>query len=136
MATDWKRVREDFETKRLSYAELARRYGCHPHTIRRRAKKEVWERGEKPNEVLKAHRGLLKGLRSKVGRELIEGFVKEPKDLKTGVDALLTIFEGERQAWGIGEVGCVIKPEETDHITKQMEDSTTPPGTGALMEGG
>lgn len=141
MAIDWKSVREEFETTKLSFTELAGKYGRHPTTVRRRAKKEGWGRraetaGDKnPEQVLNAHRRLLRGLRDEVERELGEkehNLTTDPK----GVDALLKIFKSERQAWGIGEIGLEVRPDETSLVIKEMDESTVPPGTGTTLERG
>lgn len=44
MAIDWRGVKKGFETNASTAGELAKIYGCHASTIRRRAHKEGWNR--------------------------------------------------------------------------------------------
>lgn len=46
MAIDWRGVKKGFETNASTFIELAKVYGCHTSTIRRRAAKEGWSKAD------------------------------------------------------------------------------------------
>lgn len=153
MAIDWDKVRADFETDGESFEVLASKYGCRPGTVKRRAGKEGWQSTDlaskspgpgrsseepkaaardKHGEILSAHRSLCRQLRERLVRDIKQG--KEVRRLKTGIDALAAIAREERRAWGLGEMGPELIPEDTEDITQEMEHTTVPPGTGPVME--
>ncbi len=143
---DWKSIRKNYEKDGLPVAELARRYGCHQSTIRRRAKKEGWSRkarkgGLEPEELdprlcmLHEHRKLWKDVKKRLSMGLEKGSMDDIKVAKTACDALSSLMKGEREVWGLDEIDYGGGLDEAMEIAAEMDTATVPPGTGASLEG-
>ena len=153
MSIDWSRVREDYETKKLTFRELAGLYNCNPSTMCRKAKRYGWRRwvpsgdgegkaDDAPHDLvpglLKEHRRLWERLRCKVGGELEKKNDLDVKEFKASADAVSVIIKGERQAWGIAQHNHERDGlgEELLEVTKEMEQATVPPGASPALERG
>ncbi len=146
MGIDWQKVREDFERGDISIRGLAKRYGCHESTVRRRAKKEGWRRRdgtsmkggseEKPENLLHEHRRLWKGVKKKLIKGLEESDHDELRIAKTACEVLSNVVKGERQAWGLEEYCDRELLDDAEEITKEMVRSTVPPGTDPSVDRG
>ncbi|MBI4950039.1 MAG: hypothetical protein HY955_07845 [Deltaproteobacteria bacterium] len=140
MAIDWNAVRTGYEAG-VAVRGLARSHGCHESTIRRRAGKEGWERGEAPQalrdepvhgELLVDHRDLWKGVKKRLVKGLSNNDAKlgleELKVAKIAGEVLSSVIRGERMAWGLEE-----GPEATDDATEtaaEMARVTVQQGAG------
>ena len=151
MAIDWEGVRKDYLKGKISVRGLAGRYGCHPATIRKRAKKEGWTQVAKKDvpeakrgcknqgDITCLHRHLWKGVKKKLIRGL------ESRDLKTGLEelkvakvageVLTSVIKGERQAWGLDDNDGERLPEDAGEIVQEMASLTVPSGAGKAMDG-
>ena len=153
MSIDWSRVREDYETRKITLRELARLYNCNPSTICRKAKRYGWRRwvssegGEGKADyaahdivpgLLKEHRRLWEKLRRRVGGELEKKNDLDVKEFKASADAVSVIVKGERQAWGIAQQkdGLEGSDEELLEVAKEMEQATVPSGASPALERG
>jgi len=140
VAIDWNAVRTGYEAG-MAVRGLAGSHGCHESTIRRRAGKEGWERGQGPQtlrdetvqgEILVDHRDLWKGVKKRLVRGLSNNDAKlgleELKVAKIAGEVLSSVIRGERMAWGLEE-----GPEATDDATEtaaEMARVTVQQGAG------
>jgi len=140
VAIDWNAVRTGYEAGG-AVRGLAGFHGCHESTIRRRAGKEGWERGQGHEalrgetvhgELLVDHRDLWKGVKKRLVRGLSNNDAKlgleELKVAKIAGEVLSSVIRGERMAWGLEE-----GPEATDDATEtaaEMARVTVQQGAG------
>lgn len=140
MAIDWKAVRKGFEAGETA-RRLAKAHGCNESTIRRRARKEGWERAQDPkgqdgepehDEILVDHRDLWKGVKKRLVKGLSNNDAKigleELKVAKIAGEVLSSVIRGERMAWGLEE-----GPGATDdakEIAAEMARVTVQQGAG------
>ncbi|MEE9615267.1 MAG: hypothetical protein V3W31_10035 [Thermodesulfobacteriota bacterium] len=144
MAIDWKRIKRDYGAKKFTLTELAKKYLCHPDTIRKKARKDGWDSSKssaaRPGSVIHDHRrmwgSVKKNLDTVLKKTDVESGVEGLKFAKLAGDALSSVVKGERQAWGLVETGADIEPEEMTDTTKEMEQATVPPGAGEALERG
>lgn len=137
MAIDWKGVRRGYESGARA-AELAERYGCRPETVRRRARKEGWERrGTKGGGDCVSGCPASKDLWCVVKKDLIEGM--GDSDARAGLDRI-------KRAKMAGEVISRIQTEGNDSgsdgelredaagVAEEMDRATVPRGTEEAVD--
>lgn len=145
MAIDWTGVKKDFKEEG-SFKKLAKKYGCSPDSIRKKAKKENWGKTEadihgikektdfKAEDVIDDHRTLWKGVKKRLVKGLENTDAKlgleELKVAKIAGEVLSNVIKGERLAWGLEPGADNIKvngADETDdakEIAGEMERVT------------
>ncbi|MBI5643379.1 MAG: hypothetical protein HY954_07890 [Deltaproteobacteria bacterium] len=156
MGIDWPGIKKDLEKGAVSIREMALKYKCDRSTIRRRAKKEGWERRREAGEpglkknsrrdepagldnVLDDHKSLWRGVK----KRLIKGL--HNNDAKTGLEdlkvakmageVLSNVIRGERMAWGVeaGEDNSE-GHDDPEEIISEMARITLPPGAGEAAD--
>ncbi len=139
---DWKRIRSEYEKEDVSVAALARRHGCNESTIRRKARREGWSRaGRKGRKgvrdprisMLNEHLRLWTGVKKRLAKGIEKGSIEDLRAAKTACEAVSTVVKGEREVWGLNDIGCGL--DETMEIAGEMDRVTVPPGTGPSVEG-
>lgn len=153
MATDWRRIKKEYEAGARGIDSLAGLYGVQPAAISRRARKEKWKSpavkghakagrvraAEKsPEQMADAHRRLWKGVKKRLVKGLRANDLKlgleELKLAKMAGEALTSVIKGEREAWGFEE-GSDGAPEGAGEIAAEMASLTVPSRAGEAVDG-
>lgn len=146
MGIDWKALKREYLEADYSLRELSRRFGCHPSTISKRARREGWSRpgksappGRRPGEcVLDDHIHLLNVAWRKVERGL------KNKDAKLGLDELRVakmagevlpkLIEERKRAICMGEENKGRGLVDAQRIAGEMDSLTVSQDPGETLE--
>jgi len=153
VAIDWEGVKRDFLAGGKTFRELSDEYGCHPDTIRKRARREGWSKpgsedgktgqgpagsGKKRDDITGTHRHLWRGVKKRLQRGLKSRDLKlgleELKVAKVAGEVLTHVVRGEREVWGLNDNDGEGVPEEIEEIVKEMAALTAPSGTDETLE--
>ncbi len=147
MAIDWKSLKKEYETESSSVRLLSEKYSCHESSIKKKIKKNKWQRfsnsglsSDKENEIikeniLKNHRMLWQKIREMHAKFLNEGGVENSKELKLYTEALEKIEKGERLAWNLDDNSENFKIDELFGLAEEMEQTLSHRRAGETLEG-
>lgn len=149
MGIDWKGLKEEYESGEAPQKKLAEKYNCDSGTIRRKAKKEGWERKtvagqcvRQPEKELPAlpesHRSFWRGVEKKLASGL------KTKDLKKGLEELKVakmagevisgMIRSKRLELGIDEAGAEKGIDEAGEIAGEMARVTASSGAEEAVD--
>jgi len=145
---DWDGVKKDYESGTESQRKLAEKYGCNSASIRRKARKDGWERKKAvrasapfEREALAlpgSHRSFWLGVEKKLASGL------KTKDLKKGLEELKVakmagevisgMIRSKRLELGIEEAGAEKGIDEAGEIAGEMARVTASSGTEEAVD--
>jgi hypothetical protein len=145
---DWDGLKNDFESGQAPLTALAEKYGCHADSIRRKAKKGLWERksGEERNiipekrmDILpERHRNFWKGVERRLARGLKTKDVKlgleELKVAKMAGEVISSMIRSKRLELGLEEAAAEKGDDEADLIAAAMAQATAPSGADEAVD--
>jgi hypothetical protein len=145
---DWDKLKNDFESGQAPLTHLAEKYGCHADSIRRKARKELWERktaeenkrtAERRQDILpERHRIFWKGVERRLARGLKTKDVKlgleELKVAKMAGEVISSMIRSKRLELGLVEDAAEKGEDEAGLITAEMARVTAPSGTDEAVD--
>lgn len=148
MGIDWEGLRGEFESCAAPMTALAEKYGCHADSIRRKAKKEGWER--KPREqsdrtaerrfdlLPERHRSFWKGVEKRLARGLktkdVKQGLEELKVAKMAGEVISSMIRSKRLELGLEEAAAEKGEYETDLVAAEMAQATAPSGAAPAVD--
>lgn len=148
MGIDWDGLKNDFESGQAPLIHLAKKYGCHADSIRRKARKGLWER--KPGEESKKiperrtdilperHRSFWKGVERRLARGLKTKDVKlgleELKVAKMAGEVISSMIRSKRLELGLEEAAAEKGEDEAGLITAEMAQATAASGADEAVD--
>lgn len=148
MGIDWDGLRGEFESGQVPVTRLAGKYGCHADSIRRKVRKEGWERksegqparmAESRSERLpERHRDFWKGVERRLARGLktkdVKQGLEELKVAKMAGEVISSMIRGKRLELGLGETAAEKADNDTDLIVAEMARVTAPSGADEALD--
>ena len=148
MGIDWDGLKHEFESGREALTQLAEKYGCHYDSIRRKARKEGWERGpreqrssmpERRLDILpERHRSFWKGVERRLARGLktkdVKQGLEELKVAKMAGEVISSMIRSKRLELGLEEAAAEKVVDDTDLIVTEMARVTAPSGADEALE--
>lgn len=148
MVIDWKAVKKDFESGGLSLSAMADKYGCHKDSVRRKAKKEGWTRGQPAEQASQAgkserclperHRNFWRGVEKRLAKGLktkdVKQGLEELKVAKTAADVISSIIRSKRLELGLDEGSTENGADDNGAITAEMARVTISSGAEKALD--
>ena len=148
MGIDWDGLKHEFESGPEALTQLAEKYGCHYDSIRRKARKEGWER--KPREqrssmperrldiLPERHRNFWKGVERRLARGLktkdVKQGLEELKVAKMAGEVISSMIRSKRLELGLEEAAAEKGENEADLIAAEMARVTAPSGADEALD--
>lgn len=148
MGIDWDGLKHEFESGQEALTQLAEKYGCHYDSIRRKARKEGWER--KPREqrssmperrldiLPERHRNFWKGVERMLARGLktkdVKQGLEELKVAKMAGEVISSMIRSKRLELGLEEAAAEKGENEADLIAAEMAQATAPSGADEALD--
>jgi len=145
---DWDGLKHEFESGQEALTQLAEKYGCHYDSIRRKARKEGWER--KPREqrssmperrldiLPERHRNFWKGVERMLARGLktkdVKQGLEELKVAKMAGEVISSMIRSKRLELGLEEAAAEKGENEADLIAAEMAQATAPSGADEALD--
>lgn len=148
MGIDWNALRHEFESGQWTLTQLAEKYGCHKDSIRRKARKEGWERKpvEQRNIILEKrsdllpdrHRSYWKGVERRLARGLktkdVKQGLEELKVAKMAGEVISSMIRSKRLELGLEEAAAEKGENDADLIAAEMAQATAPSGADEALD--
>lgn len=154
MGIDWNVLRGEFESGSAPMTALARKYGCHADSIRRKAKKEGWEKkyglekkpGEervielekRPERLPERHSDFWKGVERRLSRGLntkdVKQGLEELKVAKMAGEVISSMIRGKRLELGLEEAAAEKGDDEGDLVAAEMARVTATSGADEALD--
>lgn len=148
MVIDWDGVKKEFEAGGSSLSALAEKYGCHKDSVRRKAKKEGWQRGQSSEQARESekserglperHRNFWRGVEKRLARGLktkdVKQGLEELKVAKTAADVISSIIRSKRLELGLDEASTENGADDNGAITAEMARVTASSGTEETLD--
>jgi hypothetical protein len=151
---DWNGLKGEFESGSAPTAALAKKYGCHTDSIRRKAKKEGWEKkyalvkkpGEergielegRPERLPERHSDFWKGVEKRLARGLktrdVKQGLEELKVAKMAGEVISSMIRGKRLELGLEEAAAEKGDDEGDLVAAEMARVTAASGAEEALD--
>jgi len=145
---DWDGLKHEFESGPEALTQLAEKYGCHYDSIRRKARKEGWER--KPREqrssmperrldiLPERHRNFWKGVERRLARGLktkdVKQGLEELKVAKMAGEVISSMIRSKRLELGLEEAAVEKGADDAESIVAEMARATAPSGADEALD--
>ncbi|GEM_PF-2954808 len=154
MGIDWNGLKSEFVSGGAPMTLLAKKYGCHADSIRRKAKKEGWEKkhglkresGEKQGVELEKsterlperHSDFWKGVERRLARGLktkdVKQGLEELKVAKMAGEVISSMIRGKRLELGLEEAAAEKGGDDGDLVAAEMARVTATSGADEALD--
>lgn len=147
MRIDWEAIQKEFESGTSTLSALADRYCCHRDTIRRKAKKEGWKRGENPRQQndekipvhrSERHRSFWKGVEKRLARGLktkdVKQGLEELKVAKMAGEVISSMIRSKRMEMGLEEDSPEKGTDDAQDTLEEMARVTASSGAEEALD--
>ncbi len=154
MGIDWNGLKGEFESGGAPMTALAKKYGCHADSIRRKSKKEGWKRKQglekkpveergneferRPERLPERHSDFWKGVERRLARGLktkdVKQGLEELKVAKMAGEVISSMIRGKRLELGLEEAAAEKGDDDGDLVAAEMARVTATSGADEALD--